>query len=118
MDKIKRSSLKQLIFIAVIITFLSGIRSSTWNASPLGPAGTGIGFPFLYWKTVTSTDVYPSQVQSDGKTVILSQKPYISEGNMQLALILSGIAFLGDIIFWSIILLLIRKLTLFRIKKG
>lgn len=89
---IKNLSKKQLVLFAFILTLLTGFRSGTWSS--FGAAGNGRGFPLYFWHITTTTDVIG----------------YVGNSDKQMDLIISLTYLVADILFWFIILFLLRKL--------
>ncbi len=99
-NKFFSPSKKQLFIGAFLVTLLTGIRSGHWSTGYIG--GTGIGFPLLWWRNVTWTDV----------------TGYIGNADRQFGIIVSILSLIGDLAFWFVILLIIRLFLKKRLVKN
>ena len=88
LNKIADLSKRYLVLLAILITLLTGIRRGEWSTGFSG--GTGMGFPWYFWRTVTWTDVFG----------------HIGSADRQDALAFSIISLIGDILFWLLVLLI------------
>lgn len=107
LQKFKGISKKKLLLLALALTLLSGLRRGEWGKF-IG--GDGYGFPLYFIKIVKRTDVIP--IIFDSTTNQYRTGSYhISQADVTFAIVSSLVGLIGDIIFWFLILVILRGLT-------